>query len=124
LRAIEEAAREDGVTFKGLKKSSSGNPESRYEGKFIESAEEVVPGDDVQLYAGTAWLFARQELDQQLDYLFVDEAGQVSLADALAIGTSARTLVLLGDPLQLAQVPQGIHPHGSGLSVWVHLLGV
>src|SRR5207245_1488581 len=87
LRAIEEAAREDGVTFKGLKKSSIGNPESRYEGQFIECADEVVPNDDVQLYAGTAWLYARPELDQTLDYLFIDEAGQVSLADALAMGT-------------------------------------
>jgi superfamily I DNA and/or RNA helicase len=47
----------------------------------------------------------------------------VSLADALAMGTSARTLVLLGDPLQLAQVRQGIHPRGSGASVLEHLLG-
>ena len=65
---------------------------------------------DHDLFAGTAWLFAREELDGKLDYLFVDEAGQVSLADALALGTCARTLVLLGDPQQLAQVSQGVHP--------------
>src|SRR5712691_6506973 len=35
LDAIEQAAREEQVTFAGLKKSSSGNPESRYEGQFI-----------------------------------------------------------------------------------------
>jgi superfamily I DNA and/or RNA helicase len=77
----------------------------------------------VQLVAGTAWLFCRPELDSTLDYLFVDEAGQVSLADALALGTSARTLVLLGDPVQLAQVTQAIHPADSGRSVLEHLLG-
>jgi superfamily I DNA and/or RNA helicase len=77
----------------------------------------------VRLLAGTAWLFARPELDQELDYLFIDEAGQVSLADALAMGTSARTLVLLGDPVQLAQVSQGTHPGDSGASVLEHLLG-
>ena len=49
-----------------------------------------------------------------LDYLFIDEAGQVSLADALAMGTCARNLVLIGDPLQLAQVLQGTHPDGAG----------
>ena len=45
-----------------------------------------------------------------LDYLFIDEAGQVSLADALAMGTAARNLVLVGDPQQLDQVIQGTHP--------------
>ena len=50
--------------------------------------------------AGTSWLFA-PELDEQLDYLVIDEAGQLSLADALATGTAARNMILLGDPLQL-----------------------
>jgi superfamily I DNA and/or RNA helicase len=109
----------------GLKKCSSGNPESVYEKGSIGSAAGIEPFLDptVRLLAGTAWLFARPELDQQLDYLFIDEAGQVSLADALAMGASARTLVLLGDPIQLAQVSQGTHPGGSGASVLEHLLG-
>ena len=62
-------------------------------------------------------------MDQPLDYLFIDEAGQVSLADAVAMGTAARNLVLLGDPQQLPQVRQGIHPETSGCSVLEHLLG-
>ena len=78
---------------------------------------------EVTLVAGTAWLFAREELDGKLDTLFVDEAGQFSLADALACGTAAQRLVLLGDPLQLAQVTQGVHPDGSGASVLEHVLG-
>jgi uncharacterized protein len=61
-------------------------------------------------------------MDSALDYLVIDEAGQVSLADALAMGTSARNLILLGDPLQLAQVSQGTHPDSAGVSVLVHLL--
>ena len=78
----------------------------------------------VNLIAGTAWLFAREELEQApVDYLFIDEAGQVSLANALAMGTSARNLIFLGDALQLAQVTQGTHPPGSGASVLEHLLG-
>jgi uncharacterized protein len=114
-----------GLGKPGLKKCSAGNPESVYERGPIESAEGIAPflDPEVRLLAGTAWLFARPELDQQLDYLFVDEAGQVSLADALAMGTSARTLVLLGDPVQLAQVSQGTHPGGSGASALEHLLG-
>jgi len=76
----------------------------------------------VQLVAGTAWLFAREDMDDTLDYLVLDEAGQISLADALAMGTAARNLILLGDPQQLPHVTQGTHPEGSGCSVLAHLL--
>ena len=55
--------------------------------------------------------------------LFVDEAGQMALADALAIAGAGRGMVLLGDPQQLAHVSQGIHPRGAGASVLEHLLG-
>ncbi len=54
--------------------------------------------------------------------LVVDEAGQLALADVVASGSAARSLILLGDPLQLAQVSQGTHPAGSGASVLEHLL--
>jgi superfamily I DNA and/or RNA helicase len=75
--------------------------------------------------AGTAWLFADARFDggAVIDTLVIDEAGQVSLADALAMGTAARNVILLGDPLQLAQVSQGTHPEGVGASVLEHLLG-
>jgi len=121
LGEIEQA----GLTTRGLKKCSNDNPESLYESAHIESEDAIEPflEPDLWLLAGTAWLFAREELDQQLDYLVIDEAGQVSLADALAMGTCARNLILLGDPIQLAQVTQGIHPRGSGASVLEHLLG-
>ncbi|MBV8147531.1 MAG: DNA2/NAM7 family helicase [Candidatus Eremiobacteraeota bacterium] len=72
--------------------------------------------------AGTSWLFAREELAGAYDYLFIDEAGQISLADALACSPAARNVVLLGDPLQLAQVSQGAHPIGTDLSILEHLL--
>ena len=86
-----------------------------------EENEECEAGD-AALVAGTAWLFSRDKMDGQLDYLFIDEAGQVSLADAIAMGTAARNIVLLGDPQQLPQVRQGIHPGDSGRSVLEHLL--
>jgi predicted RecB family nuclease len=113
-----------GLQTKGLKKSCD-NPESQHTSAHIESESAIEPflDPDLRLLAGTAWLFAREELDQQLDYLVIDEAGQVSLADTLAMGTCARNLILLGDPLQLAQVSQGIHPGGSGASVLEHLRG-
>jgi uncharacterized protein len=127
LAEIEKVARDTAVRFKGLKKSSANNPESEYDSEFIKSDPKnstfADAGPDVQLFAGTAWLFSHQDLDGKLDYLVIDEAGQVSLADALAMGTAARNVILLGDPLQLAQVSQGVHPTGTGASVLEHLLG-
>src|SRR5207253_10090077 len=93
---------------------------------FIENELDIhafPPPEEVRLVAGTAWLYAPECMDGALDYLVIDEAGQVSLADALAMGTSARNLILLGDPLQLAQVSQGVHPDGAGASILTHLLG-
>ena len=127
LNEIEKFVCESSLSFRGLKKSSEDNHESVYEGEFIKSQAQlkqiIDAGDRVQLLAGTAWLFARHELDRSLDYLVIDEAGQVSLADALAMATSARNLIFLGDPLQLKQVSQGIHPQGTGSSILEHLLG-
>ena len=76
------------------------------------------------LVAGTTWLFAGKDLrGAPVDTLIVDEAGQLSLADALAASGSATNLILLGDPLQLPQVAQASHPGGSGASVLEHVLG-
>jgi uncharacterized protein len=119
LDAVEEAAAEEGLEFRGIK--YGGTPYESESVKPGKLAEVLDP--EVELVAGTAWLFAREELDGELDTLVVDEAGQYSLADTIACGTSARRLVLLGDPLQLAQVTQGVHPDGSGASALVHVLG-
>jgi uncharacterized protein len=120
IAEVERAAREEGFTFRGLKKGDD------YEGAFVASSNDqglfADPEEDVLLLGGTAWLFSREDMQSVIDTLFVDEAGQVSLADALAVATSARNVVLLGDPQQLAQVSQGMHPPGAQASVLEHLL--
>jgi len=58
-----------------------------------------------------------------VDTLFVDEAGQLSLANVLAVAGAARNLVLLGDPRQLAQPSHATHPPGAGVSALGHILG-
>jgi uncharacterized protein len=123
LGDVRDAALAEGFAFSGRKKSSG--PESRYEDEFVDCSEDndAMLDPELQLIAGTSFLFSREELDRHVDTLFVDEAGQVSLADALAVGTSARNVVLLGDPNQLAQVSQGSHPPGASASVLKHLLG-
>jgi uncharacterized protein len=124
LEAIEKAAADEGLEFRGLKKCSGNNRESIFESDHIESVDDnsALTDPGIDLPAGTAWHFSREETDGTLDYLFIDEAGQVSLADALALGTAARNVVLLGDPQQLPQVSQGAHPKGSSVSALEHLL--
>lgn len=77
----------------------------------------------VDVIAGTQWLFARPEMKNRVDFLFVDEAGQMSLANAVAMGGAASNVVLLGDPQQLPQPLQGTHPPGADASALEHLLG-
>ncbi|AGH51750.1 TM0106 family RecB-like putative nuclease [Sphingobium rhizovicinum] len=72
---------------------------------------------------GTAFFFARDENVQGFDWLFVDEAGQVGLANLVAMGRAARNIVLVGDPRQLPQVIQGAHPAPANLSCLEWMLG-
>lgn len=71
---------------------------------------------------GTAWLWARPTMRGKVDVLFVEEAGQMSLANALVVSHCARSLVLLGDPWQLEQPPLGSHPPGADCSAIDHML--
>jgi uncharacterized protein len=76
----------------------------------------------VNVLGGTAWLWAREEFMSSVDVLFVDEAGQMSLANVLACAPAGMSLVLLGDPQQLEQPQKGSHPEGSDISALAHLL--
>ena len=71
---------------------------------------------------GTAWVFSREELESKFDYLFIDEAGQFSLANVVGTGLSANNIVLVGDQMQLSQPSQGTHPGESGQSALDYLL--
>ncbi|MEM7500531.1 MAG: TM0106 family RecB-like putative nuclease [Pseudomonadota bacterium] len=72
---------------------------------------------------GTAWLWARPDFSESVDVLFIDEAGQMSLADVLAVAGAAENIVLLGDPQQLEQPQQASHPPGTSASALEHILG-
>lgn len=129
LRKVERCAEERGLAFAGLYKHSDGNVDSKYASPLATPLITSIGDNEAfesaghQLAAGTAWLFSREALAGSFDYLFIDEAGQVSLADAVAVSACAHNVVLLGDPSQLAQVSQGTHPLHAGSSVLEHLLG-
>ena len=122
LGEVETMVIAQGLSCRGIKKSSREEQllasrrwiEDTFDNRAVTQAH--------QLVAGTAWLFARAEHDQAFDYLFVDEAGQVGLANIVAMGVCARNIVLVGDQMQLSQPVKGTHPRGSGASALDHLL--
>lgn len=79
--------------------------------------------NNVNIGAATAWFWAREEAENLVDVLFVDEAAQMSLANVLAVSHAAKIMVLLGDPQQLAQPIKGCHPDGTDVSAMRHIIG-
>ena len=124
LHDVREAAVEQGYSFQGRKKCGADDADTHYSDDFVECCFDnaAMLDPELHLVAGTSFLFSREDMDQHVDTLFIDEAGQVALADAIAVGTAARNIVLLGDPNQLSQVSQGAHPPGTAASVLQHLL--
>lgn len=90
--------------------------------KSNQNIKDALLANEVDIVAGTTWLFADDILDQQLDYLIVDEAGQLSLANTIAASCASKNLILIGDPQQLPQPLQGSHPVGAEVSSLEHLL--
>ena len=87
-----------------------------------DAAHGALADGSADVVGATTWLWSREEMVGAVDVLFIDEAGQMSLADALAASLCASNLVLLGDPQQLDQPLQGTHPPGAERSVLAHVL--
>ena len=90
--------------------------------KTNDAARAALADGSVRVVGGTAWLWAREDMAESVDVLFIDEAGQMSLTDAIAASPCATSLVLLGDPQQLDQPLQGTHPPGAERSALAHVL--
>ena len=72
----------------------------------------------VNVVGGTSWLWAPAEASETVDVLFIDEAGQMALADVVAVAQAARNVVLIGDPQQLERPLKGSHPPGPKNQPW------
>jgi hypothetical protein len=123
LEEVEKRASEARFSFSGVKKGNRDQPETELESANITT---VFDSKDVslghKLVGGTAFHFCRPDQRQAYDYLFVDEAGQVSLGNLVAMGGAAANIVLIGDQMQLPQPVQGVHPGETGLSSLEYLL--
>ena len=125
LEAVVEAAQEKGVAKVRCMHRETDGEES--EGVAVakknnEEALEALRSGRVNVVGGTSWLWSPEPAFEAVDVLFIDEAGQMSLADVLAVSQSARKLVLLGDPQQLERPLKGSHPDGAEKSALEHLL--
>jgi len=125
LNEICKSARETKMSLKIVQKS---NEDDGCSDKMVtqlgdnEDVAEALRTSHTMVAAGTAWLWAHQDMASSVDVLFVDEAGQMSLANVLAISRAATSVVLLGDPQQLEQPQKGVHPPGADVSALAHLL--
>ena len=108
------------------KKTQAGDKEAK--GWLTPTTNKVVgswrAGNSGYVFGGTSWSFCAKEMfEDQFDYIFIDEAAQFSLVDAIAVSANTKNLVLLGDPRQLTQVVQAIHPGGVDNSALSHYMG-
>lgn len=87
-----------------------------------KSASNVSFKKEFKVFGGTAWSFSSPVFQDQLDYLFIDESGQVSLANVVGMSSSTDNLILMGDQMQLSQPTIGTHPENTGLSSLGYLL--
>jgi predicted RecB family nuclease len=88
-----------------------------------EEAWDALESRKANVVGGTSWLWTPEAAFEAVDVLFIDEAGQMGLADVLAVSQAAKSLVLIGDPQQLERPLKGSHPDGAEKSALEHLLG-
>ncbi|WP_380782942.1 TM0106 family RecB-like putative nuclease [Sphingomonas sp. R86520] len=121
LKAVVDRARTDGVNCRVVQKASEDGDDDAHSGIVFVSDNDAPEIASAHVVGATAWHFARYAAPT-FDYLFVDEAGQVSIANILAMARCARNIVLVGDPMQLPQPLQGSHPGDSGRSCLEYLI--
>jgi uncharacterized protein len=120
MKVLEESDKLE-VPVEVCHKDSSKEKRPRYQ-YFSKNDKALAALDDGKVVGGTSYLWARPDAIGILDYLFIDEAGQMSLAHVIATSRSAKNIILIGDPNQLEQPQQAAHPDGSDISALEHLL--
>jgi predicted RecB family nuclease len=121
---VEAAHEEDFTALRCMQRSD----EEENTPRIAVAKDNLIPLRALQsgaanVVGGTSWLWARPEYFEAVDVLFIDEAGQMALADVIAVSQAARNLVLIGDPQQLERPLKGSHPLDAEKSALQYLLG-
>jgi len=124
MEAAVEAAADQGVTMACVHKGDSGEDAlpGITDSDNNDETLAMLADATVHVVGATTWFWCREQAQNAVDVLFVDEAGQMSLANVLAASSCAKSIVLLGDPQQLEQPQQGSHPEGTEVSALEHVL--
>jgi superfamily I DNA and/or RNA helicase len=123
LSEVEKRAAESGFRFSGAKKGNKDDLDTEFDSLNIKTIfDSAGAAPQHRLVGGTVFHFCRDDQSATYDYLFVDEAGQVSLGNLVAMASATKNIVLVGDQMQLPQPVQGVHPGETGLSSLDYLL--
>ena len=129
LYRVEEMAAKKQIEFVGYKRGNLEDDDQIFNGEYIQThskdpifMDALEESNVGQIFAGTKFHLSSRYYDEKIDFLFIDEAGQVSLADLISIGNIAKNIVLIGDQNQLGQPIKGNHPNNSGQSILDYLL--
>ena len=128
LEEVVKAAIEDGIdSVKCLQKITEDDdiePDPTIPvTKKNEVAWDSLKSGAANVVGGTSWFWTPIESFESVDALFIDEAGQMALADVVAVGQAAKNIFLIGDPQQLERPVKGSHPDGAEKSALEHLIG-
>lgn len=104
----------------GPKGFEANYPKETYPGFKYRKAMEFTqsqPFESFVVIGATVYQFAKEITHANpLDYLFVDEASQVALANLVVASSAAKNIILMGDQMQLEQPIQAAHPGDAGMS--------
>lgn len=126
MNHVADLATQTGFDLKGAKvgqdQKDENPPEFNHEG-IVFYKDPLDALGYFPFVGATAHVFSRPEATRRpVDYLFVDEAGQVALANVVGMSRAAKNIVLLGDQMQLEQPVRAAHPEESGVSTLQYYL--
>jgi uncharacterized protein len=122
LEKVQSEADKIGLSINMIQKVSSSNIDTYAWETTPDNATMLVNMPAANVIAGTSFMWSTPNYKNLVDYLFVDEAGQLALIDTLAIAQSTKNIILLGDQQQLQQPQQGVHPEGTEVSALEHVM--
>jgi hypothetical protein len=124
IKSVLRAVAERDSAVRSLHIEDADEPDAPFEfSKDYARIRARLDAGELDVVGGTSWAWVTDHLQQSVHVLVVDEAGQMSLANVLAVSSAAQSLVLFGDPAQLDQPQKGSHPPGAEASALEHLLG-
>ena len=110
LKGVAEAAAECGLRDLAVVEKVGGKDDEEPQIRDTTDnaqALSALHGAGPVVVGGTSWMWSREEFRDSVDVLFVDEAGQMSLANVLAVAQACKSMVPSGRPAATGATAQG-----------------